>query len=213
MSVSRGDIAIGVLIAGLGVGFLAVRAAGNDTAVKDDASAPAVSIEAEPAADTANADGEPNSAEARAEAEPEAAAAGTKAAAAAAADEIAEEEPEDDGSELDIYAMHDLSLGFGVGEASPRQFEGDQIARLGRSMRACSGTIEVTGHTDASGSRGENRRISEDRARLVQAMLIQAGVDAALIEVKGVGGDDPIASNDTAAGRAKNRRVTVTCRP
>ena len=73
--------------------------------------------------------------------------------------------------------------------------------------------INVVGHTDSSGSRDLNMRLSEQRADSVASNLITQGVEASRISTSGVGPDQPIASNSTAAGKAQNRRVTITLSP
>ncbi|ELV8626417.1 OmpA family protein [Vibrio cidicii] len=69
---------------------------------------------------------------------------------------------------------------------------------------------EIVGHTDSTGSETVNQRISEKRAQAVADYLIQGGVKAEQLTVVGAGESSPIASNDTAEGRAQNRRVEVT---
>jgi len=73
--------------------------------------------------------------------------------------------------------------------------------------------INVVGHTDSSGGRDLNMRLSEQRADSVASNLITQGVEASRISTSGVGPDQPIASNSTAAGKAQNRRVTITLSP
>jgi OOP family OmpA-OmpF porin len=67
--------------------------------------------------------------------------------------------------------------------------------------------IEVTGHTDSVGSRDKNRVLSESRARSVVDYLAGRGVAPARISARGFGDTRPVASNDTEANRAKNRRI------
>jgi outer membrane protein OmpA-like peptidoglycan-associated protein len=69
--------------------------------------------------------------------------------------------------------------------------------------------IEISGHTDNTGSRSTNMRLSGERARAVRAYLAQKGVDPSRMDVLGVGPDRPIATNATADGRAQNRRVEL----
>lgn len=73
--------------------------------------------------------------------------------------------------------------------------------------------INVVGHTDSSGGRDLNMRLSEQRADSVASNLITQGVEASRISTSGVGPDQPIASNSTAEGKAQNRRVTITLTP
>ncbi|SON53335.1 OmpA family protein [Vibrio tapetis] len=70
--------------------------------------------------------------------------------------------------------------------------------------------VTVTGHTDSSGSAKFNQQLSEKRAQAVADYLVSEGVDSSRIKVEGEGEASPIASNKTAAGKEKNRRVEVT---
>ena len=73
--------------------------------------------------------------------------------------------------------------------------------------------VHIIGHTDSSGSRELNMRLSEQRAESVGTALITMGVDASRLNMSGVGPDQPVSSNSTAAGKAQNRRVTLTLSP
>ena len=70
-------------------------------------------------------------------------------------------------------------------------------------------TTVVEGHTDSVGSPGYNVALSERRANAVKQYLIRKGVDAKRIETQGFGLTKPIATNETEAGRALNRRAEV----
>ena len=67
----------------------------------------------------------------------------------------------------------------------------------------------VTGHTDSRGSEEYNQGLSERRATAVAKYLVSQGVDGGMIDVSGMGESSPVASNDSEAGRSKNRRVEV----
>lgn len=69
------------------------------------------------------------------------------------------------------------------------------------------GNITVEGHTDSRGKYKSNMKLSQARAESVRKYLIDAGVDADRLNAIGYGPDRPIDTNDTAEGRAKNRRV------
>ncbi|NMM37914.1 MAG: OmpA family protein [Glaciimonas sp.] len=67
----------------------------------------------------------------------------------------------------------------------------------------------TVGHTDSVGSNAYNQKLSIRRAEAVKAYLISKGIDASRVYAQGKGEAQPVADNNTAAGRAKNRRVTV----
>ena len=67
--------------------------------------------------------------------------------------------------------------------------------------------VEIQGHTDSSGNYEKNMDLSRKRAESVKAYLVNYGVPEQQLTAKGFGPTEPIASNETAAGRAKNRRV------
>jgi OOP family OmpA-OmpF porin len=68
-------------------------------------------------------------------------------------------------------------------------------------------TVEIIGHTDNSGSRASNIALSQARADAVKGYLVTKGVAPRSMETMGVGPDQPIASNETSDGRARNRRI------
>lgn len=72
--------------------------------------------------------------------------------------------------------------------------------------------VRVVGHTDNTGSDAINDPLSLRRAESVRDYLSDRGVAAGRIEVSGRGSREPVATNDTAEGRAKNRRVEIFLR-
>lgn len=89
---------------------------------------------------------------------------------------------------------------------------GDNIKSQGSHV----GDIDIVGYTDSKGSEEYNQGLSVRRALAVKDYLVSEGVDATLIDVSGKGESDPVASNDTEEGRARNRRVEIhvgTSRP
>lgn len=70
-------------------------------------------------------------------------------------------------------------------------------------------TVQITGYTDSVGTEEYNRELSMRRAQAAQDYLVSNGVDQRRIVLSGMGESNPIASNDTAEGRAMNRRVEV----
>lgn len=73
--------------------------------------------------------------------------------------------------------------------------------------------IEISGHTDSTGSDDYNQRLSEQRAASVGKYLDSQGVDVKRMVIIGYGEAQPVASNDTPDGRARNRRVELTLEP
>ena len=70
----------------------------------------------------------------------------------------------------------------------------------------------IIGHTDNQGGRGYNQRLSEARAAAVLSWLVEHGIQPTRLTSEGRGMDKPVASNDTEAGRALNRRTEVLLR-
>jgi OOP family OmpA-OmpF porin len=60
--------------------------------------------------------------------------------------------------------------------------------------------VMISGHTDTDGSRETNIDLSKRRAESVKTYFVSRGIDAGRIETRGVGPDEPIADNKTAAG-------------
>lgn len=81
----------------------------------------------------------------------------------------------------------------------------DQLAAA--AVEAGSWRIEVSGHTDDSGPADGNQLLSEGRALSAAQRLISQGVSAGQVTSVGRGEEQPVASNDTEAGRLANRRV------
>ena len=67
--------------------------------------------------------------------------------------------------------------------------------------------IELRGHTDNTGTKEGNRRLSENRAKAVMEYLVERGISAKRLTAKGFGESMPIDSNETPEGRSRNRRV------
>jgi OmpA-OmpF porin, OOP family len=87
----------------------------------------------------------------------------------------------------------------------------DKVAPIIQS--SSQGTIEIGGHTDSRGLASANQQLSEARANAVRDYLIGRGIDGARLKATGYGAGKPIASNNTAAGRQKNRRIEFSVIP
>jgi outer membrane protein OmpA-like peptidoglycan-associated protein len=73
--------------------------------------------------------------------------------------------------------------------------------------------IDVSGHTDSTGSMTHNMELSLERAQAVVELLQKAGIAEARITAKGLGPMEPLADNANPEGRQLNRRVELTIRP
>ena len=86
----------------------------------------------------------------------------------------------------------------------------NQLATFSTQMKDLQDTdITIYGHTDNTGSASVNERISLQRAESVASYLESRGIKASRIHSEGKSFNNPVADNDTAEGRAKNRRVEV----
>ena len=106
-----------------------------------------------------------------------------------------------------------VTLGDVLFESGETALQADARNQLGDVVRLVEGEpdkqIRIEGHTDSTGSSSANMRISRLRAESVRDALVDEGIGADRIQAVGMGEDFPIASNDSAEGRRKNRRVDV----
>src|SRR5262245_56711422 len=107
-----------------------------------------------------------------------------------------------------VVTMADVLFDTGKYELRPPTREA--LARLSGVALAHPGLrFEVEGHTDSTGSDELNQTLSEQRADTVRSYLVQQGLAADSVTARGFGKTAPVADNDTAAGRQKNRRVEL----
>ena len=120
---------------------------------------------------------------------------------------------EDRFSQLSEYDVKgDGVVNFAVGSSKISADGESKLSQLAQLASSLTGyIIEVKGYADSSGNAAMNQRLSEERAQEVIAYLIQnCGVPVRHIVAPGAMGiAQPVASNETAAGRAENRRVEV----
>jgi len=103
-----------------------------------------------------------------------------------------------------VSACCDLSLNFASGSTALRSYNHSCLHEVAANV---GNNATVVGYTDNVGNDKFNLKLSEGRARVVAGLLRRHGVDN--VKVKGAGETSPIATNDTEAGRAANRRVEV----
>jgi outer membrane protein OmpA-like peptidoglycan-associated protein len=106
-----------------------------------------------------------------------------------------------------------VSLGdvlFDVDKYTLRPEARERLAKLSGIVLGNPGLkLEVEGHTDSTGSDDYNQKLSENRAGAVRDYLVAQNVPADSVTARGYGKTRPVAPNDTAAGRQKNRRVEI----
>lgn len=99
---------------------------------------------------------------------------------------------------------------FDSGKFTLRSGAREKLAKLsGIVLAHPSLQLTVEGHTDNVGTDEYNRQLSENRANSVRDYLIQQGIIASSVRARGFGESQPVASNDSAAGRQENRRVEL----
>ena len=70
-------------------------------------------------------------------------------------------------------------------------------------------TVQIVGYTDSTGGDAVNLPLSQNRAQSVESYLVARGVQPQRISTQGLGAQNPVASNESAEGRAQNRRVEI----
>lgn len=84
------------------------------------------------------------------------------------------------------------------------------VQRIGKALLGVGiERVRVDGHTDASGKETYNQQLSLRRAKSVGKVLSEVGMKEQDIKLQGLGSKEPVASNDTPAGRTENRRVSI----
>ncbi len=114
-------------------------------------------------------------------------------------------------NELKLNIPNDIS--FDTGSAAIKPPLRAVLDPFAGSLRDDPGArLTIVGHTDNTGSEAVNNPLSIERAQSVRDYLVTRGVAAARVETAGRGEREPVASNATEAGRAKNRRVEIFLR-
>ena len=116
------------------------------------------------------------------------------------------------GDDLVLNMPSGITFAYNSATVQP-QFQNtlDQVAQVLAQYNETY--IDVYGHTDSTGSEAYNQQLSEARANSVGSYLEARGVQSARVGTKGFGESQPIATNDTDAGRAANRRVEIKIVP
>jgi outer membrane protein OmpA-like peptidoglycan-associated protein len=119
---------------------------------------------------------------------------------------VAVSQTADNRLKLDIPA----DISFDVGRSNIQPNFASVLNQFAGSLNANPATqVSIIGHTDSSGSDAINNPLSMDRANSARDYLVSRGVSAPRIATEGRGSREPVADNNTTAGRAKNRRVEI----
>ena len=102
------------------------------------------------------------------------------------------------------------NIEFDLGKSTLRPSSNETLDRLVKLLEAYKGMkIEIGGHTDNTGTKAINEKLSNDRAKAVVDYLISKGIEEQRLTYAGYADTQPIAKNDTEAGRQKNRRTEI----
>jgi OOP family OmpA-OmpF porin len=102
------------------------------------------------------------------------------------------------------------NLEFDFGKSTIRAKSYPSLNRVANLLIQKNFSLKLAGHTDNVGSDAANLSLSKDRAESIKSYLVSQGANASRVEATGYGESQPIASNKTATGRQKNRRVEFT---
>ena len=99
---------------------------------------------------------------------------------------------------------------FDTAKFSLRPLAREKLAKVAGIVASHPGLrLDVEGHTDNVGGDGYNQQLSEQRGGAVRDYLVQQGMASGSVSTKGFGKTQPVASNETVAGRQQNRRVEL----
>jgi len=107
------------------------------------------------------------------------------------------------------FVLHNVFFDFNSSVLKPESFS--ELNKLAELLKSNPGKrIKIEGHTDNIGDAGYNLTLSEERAEAVFNYLSEKGIPQSAMEFEGFGATQPLSTNDTEKGRAKNRRTEVT---
>jgi outer membrane protein OmpA-like peptidoglycan-associated protein len=109
---------------------------------------------------------------------------------------------------LQVFLKNDILFATGSSELSAASLQ--TLTDLNKVLKKYpKNRIVVQGYTDSTGTAARNQQLSTQRAKAVYDFLLGSGLKTLSIQYVGFGASNPIASNDTEAGRAQNRRVVL----
>jgi outer membrane protein OmpA-like peptidoglycan-associated protein len=130
--------------------------------------------------------------------------------AAQLADQATVESTPDSNGLQAIKVTFDGGILFDTGKADLKSQAKADLAKFASSLNSNLNTdVQIYGYTDNTGTYEANQRVSTNRANAVKTYLTSNSVDSSRLTATGVPMSDYVASNDTAEGRAQNRRVEI----
>lgn len=125
--------------------------------------------------------------------------------------EGAKVEPIKDVNNLEaIKVTFDNGILFATNKSELSSASRNALTKFATSLKNSPDTdVTIYGHTDNTGTRAVNERISKERADAVANFLVGQGISRSRLTTEGLAFDQPVADNSTAEGRAQNRRVEV----
>jgi len=113
-----------------------------------------------------------------------------------------------------IKVTFDSGILFATNSSSLNQTSVSALTQFANSLKANSETdVQIFGHTDSTGSDQINIPLSQQRATSVQNFLMGQGIVNSRMTSQGMGSSQPVADNNTVAGRTQNRRVEIYILP
>jgi peptidoglycan-binding protein ArfA len=113
--------------------------------------------------------------------------------------------------QADITGLLKTPITFATDGFTVARDSAQVVAKIADMVKACQGVkLAVVGYTDNTGGDAINVPLSENRAKAVADALVSDGLAEAGVTSRGAGAANPVAGNDTPAGRAQNRRVEIT---
>lgn len=116
------------------------------------------------------------------------------------------------GDTINLVVPDAISFATNSAQLAPHFYA--PLNQVAESLKSYPDTIvQIVGHTDSTGTAAYNQQLSVNRANAVVIYLAAQGIDRTRMQAVGMGESQPVASNATAAGRAKNRRVEIKIIP
>ncbi len=101
-------------------------------------------------------------------------------------------------------------LTFDTGKATLKPESQEQLKNIAEILKAYPAVnVKLGGYTDNTGNADANLKLSDDRAKSVERELVTMGISDDRLNAEGYGQEHPVAANDTEAGRAQNRRISI----